>query len=288
MQRAYSLLDFGREKRLEQWGPYRLIRPDPTAFADPAHPGEWEQADATYEGEKGKGEWMTRTAMPEQWVTVHDDVLMHTKLAPYKHTGVFPEQVQNWRWMREQAALRTQPLKVLNLFAYTGGATVALAKDGHHVTHVDSSRPAVTWARENAELNDIPVDRIRWMLEDAAVFAAREVKRGKTYDAILLDPPAVGHGPTGKMWRIESDLAPLLEDCRALLSDSPCFLLVNGYAQHDTPESFWRLVAGVMQTRFGRDAFEVDADELCLTAEDGRTLSTGIYARCVFKTSRSA
>ena len=280
--RAYALLDFGNDMRLEQWGPYRLARPDPTAFLPPAHPELWGTADAVYEGQKGNGEWVMTTAIPEKWVTVHDDVLMLTKLAPYKHTGVFPEQSQNWRWMRERAKKKGEPLKILNLFGYTGGATVALAKDGHFVTHVDTSRPAITWAKENAELNEIPGDRIRWMPEDASVFAAREVKRGKTYDAILLDPPAMGHGTSGKVWKIEKDLAPLLENCRALLSDTPCFVVMNGYAQHDTPDSFWQLLAGVLQVRFGREGYDIDADELFLKAEDGRALSTGIYARCAF------
>jgi 23S rRNA (cytosine1962-C5)-methyltransferase len=280
--RGYTLLDFGQEQRLEQWGPYRLIRPDPTAFDYPAHPEMWADADATYEGEKGKGAWAQRAALPERWVVTFGDLLLAAKLAPYKHTGVFPEQQQNWDWMRAQARTHGRPLTVLNLFAYTGGATMALAKDGHFVTHVDASRPAIGWAKENAELNALPPDSIRWMLEDAAVFAAREVKRGKRYDAIVLDPPAFGHGPSGKSWRIDKDLAPLLEDCCMLLSENPCFLLVNGYAQHDTPDSFWQLLGGVLHAKRGKGGWDIDAEELKLTAQDGRTLSTGIYARCAF------
>jgi 23S rRNA (cytosine1962-C5)-methyltransferase len=280
--RGYSLLDFGNQRRLEQWGPYRLIRPDPTAVFDPVHPALWKNPDAVYAGEKGKGSWEVRTAIPERWVMVFHDVQLWTKLAPYKHTGVFPEQQENWSWMREAAKSRTEPLKVLNLFAYTGGATMALAKDGHFVTHVDSSRPAIGWGKENAELNALPGTAVRWILEDAAVFAAREVKRGNRYDGILLDPPAYGHGPTGTTWRVERDLAPLLEQCVELLSENPAFLLVNGYAQHDTPDSFWQLTGGILHAKRGKTGWDLDADELYLSAQDGRKLSTGIYARCVF------
>jgi 23S rRNA (cytosine1962-C5)-methyltransferase len=207
------------------------------------------------------------------------DLVLRTKLAPYKHTGVFPEQEQNWAWMRDKS--RSKKLNILNLFAYTGGATMALAKDGHFVTHVDSSRPAIGWAKENAQLNQLPGDAVRWILEDAAVFAAREVKRGKKYDGILLDPPAFGHGPSGEAWRVERDLPPLLENCCKLLSDDPVFLLVNGYAQGEAPDSFAMTVAGVIDRVYG-EKFEMDADELLLTAEDGRTLSTGVYVRCSF------
>lgn len=278
---VYSLLDFGDGLRLEQWGPYRLIRPDPVAVGLPKNPGLWESADAAYEGEKGKGAWALRTAVPEQWTMQFDDIRMTVKLAPYKHTGVFPEQAENWAWARACAKKAARPLTVLNLFAYTGGATVALAKDGHFVTHVDASKPAVTWAKANAELNALPSDRVRWMLEDAPTFVAKERRRGKTYDAIILDPPAYGHGSGGKTWRVERDLAPLLEDCAALLSDSPSFLLLNGYAHADTPESFHRLLSGIFHTA-GRTGFTIDTKELLLHGENGDALSTGIVARCAF------
>lgn len=278
----YALLDFGDGKRLEQWGPYRLVRPDPTARDKPAQPGLWREADAVYKGEKGKGAWRTRGAMPASWAVEFDDVRLAVKLAPYKHTGVFPEQQANWRWMRETARGAGRALSVLNLFAYSGGATVSLAKDGHGVTHVDASRPAIGWGKENAALNDLPGDRVRWMLEDAPAFAAREVRRGKHYDGIVLDPPAFGHSPSGKTWRVDRDLAPLLESCAALLSPNPVFIVLNGYAQNDTPASFHRLLTGVIRGRTALTRFEVDARELGLAAGDGRELSTGIVARCKF------
>lgn len=280
----YSLLDFGLGKRLEQWGPYQLIRPDPTTLGAAAvTPDLWDCADAIYEGEKGKGSWIRKTILPEHWTVQFDDLVLSIKLAPYKHTGAFPEQQHNWQWARAQAKKTGKSLTILNLFAYTGGASVALAKDGHFVTHVDASKPAITWAKENAELNAIPKTGIRWILDDAPTFVARERKRGKNYDAIILDPPAFGHSPTGKTWRVERDLAPLLEDCWSLLTEKPSFLLLNGYAHGDTPESFRRLLTGVLKKQRPELKFDIDARELELVSTDGRKLSTGTVARCSFR-----
>lgn len=280
---SYSLLDFGSGERLEQWGRYRLRRPDASAIAtSPINPPLWATADAAYQGEKGKGEWRCPTPLPEHWAVTFGDLRLYVRLAPYKHTGVFPEQEQNWHWARRTAKKIGRPLTILNLFAYTGGATIALAKDGHFVTHVDSSRPSIGWAKENAVLNTIGADRIRWMLEDAPTFVAKEVKRGKKYDAIILDPPAYGHGTSGKTWRVERDLAPLLEQCCMLLSETPSFIVLNGYAQHDTPESFHRLLTGVLRSRATLKNFTIQTEPLLLHAQDGRMLDTGIVARCSF------
>lgn len=282
---GYSLLDFGDEKRLERWGAYRLIRPDPTALDTRVDSEAWKIADALYEGEKGRGNWAQKKPLPESWTVDFDDLSLRVRLAPYKHTGVFPEQQQNWQWSRAQAKKSGRPLSILNLFAYTGGATVALAKDGHFITHVDASKPAIMWAKENAGLNAIGSDKIRWILEDAPLFAARERKRGKKYDAIILDPPAFGHSPSGKTWRVERDLAPLLEDCAAILSDAPSFVLLNGYAKGDTPESFRRLLTGILRTANPKRNFEIEAGELFLESVNGKKLSTGTVARCMFFTS---
>jgi 23S rRNA (cytosine1962-C5)-methyltransferase len=274
---GYSLLDFGEGRRLEQWGAFRLVRPDPTARGGVAKAGLWRAADAVYEGEKGRGRWVERGRLPEHWAVAFDDLTLAVRLAPYKHTGVFPEQLENWRWVRERGRAAGRELSVLNLFAYTGVASVALAKDGHFVTHVDAAKPSIGWAKTNAEMNGLPGDRVRWILEDAPKFVAREIRRGKRYDGIILDPPAFGHSPTGKTWRVERDLGPLLEDCRELLSERPAFLVLNGYAQNDTPSSFHRLLSGVLRGRAG-----IEARELTLKAADGRELSTGIVARCSF------
>ncbi len=282
MDTTYALLDFGNLQRLEQWGQFRLIRPDPTAFGVPANPKIWDSADAMYEGEKGKGSWKENKVMPKEWIMEFDDLKLIARLAAYKHTGIFPEQQENWQWIRASAKKSGRSLNVLNLFAYTGGATMALAKDGHFVTHVDASKPAIGWAKENAALNAIGSDRIRWMLEDAALFVSRERKRGKKYDAIILDPPVYGHSPSGKTWRVERDLAPLLEDCAAILSDQPAFIVLNGYAHSDTPESFRRLLSGIIWTADSKKKFAIETKELMLRATDGRELSTGIVARCEF------
>jgi 23S rRNA (cytosine1962-C5)-methyltransferase len=281
-QTQYTLLDFGDGKRLEQWAAVRLIRPDSAAAGAPADARLWDSADAIYEGEKGKGTWVTRTPIPKDWTVQLDDLQLSVRLAPYKHTGVFPEQQENWNWARARARSAARPLAVLNLFAYTGGATMALAKDAHFVTHVDASKPAIAWAKENAAMNDLAPDRIRWILDDAPAFVARERRRGKRYDAIILDPPAYGHSPTGKAWRVERDLAPLLEHCCALLSPNPAFIILNGYAQHDTPESFHRLLTGILRAKTHFTNFNIEAKELRLTAANGRPLSTGIVARCAF------
>lgn len=280
---GYTLLDFANGERLEQWGPYVLRRPDPTTegSAQPVS-RQWDEADAWYSGEKGKGEWIVPEELPEHWPVTFADITLHVRLTPYKHTGVFPEQQENWDWARARARAQHRPLSILHLFAYTGGATVALAKDGHFVTHVDSSKPSISWAKENAMLNAIGNDRIRWMPEDAPTFVAKELKRGKKYDAVILDPPAYGHGGKGKTWRVERDLAPLLENCCSLLSESPSFLILNGYAQHDTPESFHRLLSGVLHAKTKQKKFEIEAKKLCLNTRDGRTLETGIVARCRF------
>lgn len=276
---TYSLLDFGNGKRLEQWGKFRLIRPDPTAVEKPTQ--TWDGIDAEYKGEKGQGEWMEYTPLPSQWPIDFDEMKLYARLSPYKHTGIFPEQHQNWRWMKEVIDERKK-INVLNLFAYTGGATMSLARDGHNVTHVDAAKPAIFWAKENAKLNDLPSDRIRWLLEDAALFTKREGKRGKRYDGIIIDPPAYGHSPTGKTWRSERDLKPLLETCVKLLSDEPVFLVLNGYAQHDTPESFRRVLTGITKTLRPELSFDLTSEELFLTSSDGRKLSTGIVARVSF------
>jgi 23S rRNA (cytosine1962-C5)-methyltransferase len=280
---AYTLLDFGNGERLEQWGPYRLQRPDATTIGvTPKYPELWKDADAVYSGEKGKGEWITKKPLPEHWNVEFDDLLLSVRLAPYKHTGIFPEQQENWRWARTQAKTQNRPLAVLNLFAYTGGATIALAKDGHFVTHVDASKPSIGSAKENAFVNAIAEDRIRWILDDVPTFVQKEVKRGKKYDAIILDPPAYGHGGAGKTWRVERDLAPLLENCCKLLSDAPSFIILNGYAQHDTPESFHRLLTGILHTKTKQKDFELTVRKLFLRTKGGRTLETGIVARCGF------
>jgi 23S rRNA (cytosine1962-C5)-methyltransferase len=272
---GYRLLDSGRGRRLEEWGPYRLARPDPTALWPPSRASrEWSAVDAEYVGRAGGGRWVARTPLPPSWPVALGGLRLLARLAPYKHTGIFPEHHPQWEWMRRAAAGR-RSLAVLNLFAYTGGATVALALAGHVVTHVDASKPALAWARENAALNELPATAVRWIQDDAAGFVAREARRGRRYDAVLLDPPAVGHGPRGGRFEVSRDLPALLAAVAALLSDAPAFVAVNTYTERLTPEALRRLVAPVLRNRRGR----VEAGELALEQVDGRRLTTGTYAR---------
>jgi 23S rRNA (cytosine1962-C5)-methyltransferase len=290
---GYALLDFGDGRRLEQWGPYRLIRPDAAAQKAPILPqAEWEQADARFEGRPNRGRWITRSvqpgrahvgwergeaALPASWVIRHADIDFEVKLAPSMHTGLFPEQAQHWRWMREVAAGSREPIGILNLFAYTGGASVSLARDGHQMTHVDTSRPVMAWARRVAELNGVA--SIRWIEDDARRFLAREITRRRSYQAILLDPPRFGHGPSGP-WKIERDLPKLLAMAVTLLRPDAAFLLVNEYGRHQGVGALRDLVGDALSER--RDLHgRIEAGVLRLEATDGRQLSTGVYARWI-------
>jgi 23S rRNA (cytosine1962-C5)-methyltransferase len=281
---GYQLIDVGLGERLEQWGPYRLRRPDPRAAARRERTGaEWDAVDARYTGEAGRGRWERLTEVPERWTIEHGGLTLVVKLAPFKHTGVFPEQVEHWRWMTDAAAqvAVARPLEILNLFAYTGGATIALAKAGHKVTHVDASNPAIAWARENAAANGLAADAIRWIHDDAATFVRRELKRGRRYDAALMDPPAFGHAPQGRaargqsVWRVDEHLTSLVDNTTALLDD-PVFFLVNHYAREADASSLMEMIAE-REGPWAQGRWE--HGRLQLGTEDGRRLETGVYAR---------
>ena len=284
---GYVLLDAGGGERLEQWGPYRLRRPDPRAIGARARPtAEWERVDARFHGEAGRGRWERmheRHELPERWTIDHGGLTLIVKLAPFKHTGVFPEQAEHWRWMTRAAAGAdaSRRLEVLNLFAYTGGATVALAKAGHKVTHVDASKPALAWARDNAAANGLAADAVRWIQDDAATFVRREIKRGRSYDAALMDPPAFGHTPRGDIWRIDDQLEPLVADVLSLLAD-PVFFLINHYAREADGRELARMVTPhlppALRSR-GGEGGHAEHGVLRLKTSDGRSLDTGIYAR---------
>ena len=218
--------------------------------------------------------WKIKKPLPEPWLMNFGEVKLKAQLTSFKHTGVFPEQEANWLWMIENLKLKNQngKCRVLNLFAYTGAASMVLAKAGHHVTHVDSSKPSLDWAAENQKLSGLPSDSIRWMLEDAVKFVKREVKRGSQYEGILLDPPAFGHGPSGNIWKFNRDLPGLLRDCKALLSPEARFLLVNGYATNSSSVALNNLLEDIMQ-------LSVEHGELLLAQRDGRKISTGIFSR---------
>lgn len=293
----FTLLDSGRGYRLEQWGQFRLARPDPQAiWKRHLSEEEWAQADAAF-----TGRWQTKGTLSEPWVVKYNlplrpgesktgdwDLKLWARLTAFKHTGIFAEQAANWDWLSNQIAIAKKPagesLRVLNLFGYTGAATALLAKLGCFVTHVDASKPAIGWAKENHELNSLPEGSVRWVLEDAAKYVKREVKRGAKYDGVVMDPPAFGHSPSGKTWKFGEDLPKLLEDVAQLLSNDGKFLLINAYATNSSPIALANLVEDalvqpVLPTTQKARGGTLEHGEVCLTQRDGRFISTGIAAR---------
>ena len=280
----YELLDTGDGSRLEQWGNVRLKRPDPQIIWEPSlAPKEWSSVNAEFVGAGERGKWITKTNLPAKWeVYFRPDIKLIAKPTPFKHTGIFAEQAGNWEWMTEicgQAnSSASGPLKILNLFAYTGGAPMVLTRLGHSVTHVDASKPAIAWAKENQMANKFPSDSIRWILDDAVKFVQRELNRGQTYDGIIMDPPAFGHGPSGKTWKFNRDLPLLLEQCVGLLSENAKFLLINGYATNSSAISLGNILEDSMAKRPELGG-SLEFGELCLQQKTGRQISTGIFAR---------
>ncbi len=268
----YELVDSGDGRRLEKFGDYLLDRPDPEVLWKKTLPeSEWEKAGASFHDK-----WIQNISIPEKWVLNHNDIKFWAKLTPFKHTGVFPEQSVQWDYIYKTITDAKREIKVLNLFAYTGIATLFAAKAGATVTHVDASRPAVTWANENRELNGMQETPIRWIVDDVLKFTEREIKRGNKYDVILMDPPVYGHGPTGKIWDFSKDFPKLLDNCRQIISDNPLFVLVNAYAISSSSTT----LANMLQGTFGNLGGSVENGELTLKEKSGgRLLSTGIWAR---------
>ncbi len=258
----YELLDTGDGEKLERWGTYVMARPDPRIIWPKGNPTLWQKADAVFTGEN----WQFKNPPPQSWVISYKRLKFKLQPTNFKHTGVFPEQAVNWDWLPKAG-------KVLNLFAYTGGATMAAALAGAQVTHVDSSRPAITWARENAALSGISSDKIRWIPEDAVKFVKREVARGTTYDGIIMDPPRFGRGTSGQVWKLEEDLSKLVWQCQKLLSPMPTFFLINAYTADLSSVALGNLLSDVLQK-------EVESGELGLKeSSKGRILPAGIFAR---------
>lgn len=284
----YELLDTGDGNRLERWGNIRLKRPDPQVIWKPSlQAREWDSVNAEFIGAGERGKWVRKSTLPDSWeVYFRPDIKMIAKLTPFKHTGIFAEQAANWEWMTE-AVKDSPPLKILNLFAYTGGATMVLTRLGHKVTHVDASKPAIAWAKDNQRANKFEPDSIRWILDDALKFVQREVNRGETYDGIIMDPPAFGHSPTGKTWKFNRDLPILLNSCVALLSDNAKFLLINGYATNSSAISLGNVLEDAMakrpslsgKTEFGELCLEHKKTPVSKETGGSRLISTGIFAR---------
>ncbi len=271
----YELIDSGGNRKLERFGAYTLVRPETQSVWEPKNPDAWKRADAEFVFAAGKGSWKKKK-MPDSWECGWDAVRFSLRLTSFKHVGLFPEQAENWKWLGERAGALEHP-KVLNLFGYTGVASIALAKHGALVTHVDASKQANTWAKDNARLSEVPEGGIRYLLDDALAFAEREVRRGSVYEGILLDPPAFGRGPKSEVWRIEESLAPLLRALAKLLSPKRgSFFLLNGYAAGFSPQSFIQAVADVFPNEDGEFG-ELQIEE----RGTGRVVPSGIYTRFI-------
>jgi 23S rRNA (cytosine1962-C5)-methyltransferase len=274
----YELIDTGNGMRLERFGPYHLSRPDPQIIWRPRlDRKEWEKADALFDTDKKK--WITKSNFPAKWLLTYKNIAFYAKLSPFKHTGVFPEQILQWEWLQNKLRTKNEEQrirKVLNLFGYTGLASLVCAAEGAAVTHVDASRPTIGWARENQQASGLENKPIRWILDDAVKFVQREVKRGVRYDGIIMDPPVYGHGPGGETWDFNESFPRLLSLCRLVLSSSPLFVLVNAYAisssaltLENTFDDYFSDLKGIVET-----------GELALEENPGqRLLSTGIFAR---------
>lgn len=274
----YELIDSGEGRRLERWKNYLLDRPDPQIIWKKTLPAsEWDKADAFFKRiSEDKGAWSIKTKIPEKWELEYKGVKFLAKLTPFKHTGVFPEQHSQWDYIYDSINSADRTANVLNLFAYTGIASLFAAKAGAKVTHVDSSKPAITWANENRIINGMVDSPIRWIIDDAIKFTAREIKRGIKYDAIIMDPPAYGHGPTGEVWDFNRDFPKLLTNCRQLLSDTPLFVLANAYAISSSSIT----LANTLNDYFGNLGGGIENGELTIKETSaGRLLSTGIWAR---------
>lgn len=273
----YELLDSGGHMKLERFGSTVLGRPETQAIWQKQKPEAWNEADASFSfGEGGKGKWGKRPGMPEEWQIGWCEARFVIKPTNFKHVGIFPEQASQWEWISEQAK-KLQTPKILNLFGYTGAASVVAAHAGASVTHVDASKQSIQWAKENAAASGLSDDAIRWILDDALQFAKREARRQAKYDGVILDPPAFGRGPKGEVWHIEEHLPELMRALRDILSDTPgSFLVLNGYAAGYTPQSFKQLV----ESTFGETDGQFGELQLPETGTD-RLISSGIYARFV-------
>ena len=280
--KGYGLLDSGGGRKLERFGAIVVDRPEPQALWQPRSPDAWAEAHATFapDDDDEKGRWRLHRPVPDAWDVVVDDVTLRARLMAFRHLGLFPEQRPHWQWLR--AGL--EPLarkggerpRVLNLFGYTGAASLMAARAGAEVTHVDASKPANGWGRENQAASGLDAAPIRWILDDARKFAAREVRRGRSYHAILLDPPKFGRGPDGRMWDLFTDLAPLLADCAKLLAPGPSRLTLTAYAIRASALSLDGLVRETLRDRAGTQS----AGELALAEEHGgRLIGTSLYVR---------
>lgn len=279
----YEVIDCSNGEKLERWGDYTLVRPDPQVIwnTEKKHRG-WKKRNAHYHrSKKGGGEWEFFD-LPKQWQIHYKELTFNLQPFSFKHTGLFPEQATNWDWLSELIYNRkkqnpNKEIRVLNLFAYTGGATVAAAKAGASVTHVDASKGMVTWAKENAVSSGLKEAPIRWIVDDCVKFVEREIRRGKTYDGIIMDPPSYGRGPKGEIWKIEEKIHSFISLCTQVMSDDPLFYLVNSYTTGLQPAVIAYMMNTEIVKQFGG---KVSSDEIGLpVTESGLVLPCGASGR---------
>ena len=286
----YQLLDFGQGRKLEQFGPLILDRVSPAAEGEePSDPASWQQSHFRFIRQRAdQGQWVANQALPAEmgglqedglptpWVIQHKELQLELSLTPSGHVGLFPEQVINWGWLSRQLAAGKKPIKILNLFGYTGGSTLTAAASGAEVVHVDAARNTVAWARRNAGLCGLEKAPIRWICEDCSKFVQRELRRGNQYDAVIMDPPSYGHGPEGQSWKIERDLGPLLDACAELTRDGRRFMLLTCHSPSYGPAELHALLTDHV---FGSCQQGGDASLLMIESVAGRGLPSGVVAR---------
>lgn len=273
----YEVLDTSNGEKLERWGAYILVRPDPQVIWDTPHDHPaWKKKNGHYHrSSKGGGEWEFFD-LPKQWSIRYKKLTFNLKPFSFKHTGLFPEQAANWDWFGDKIRNAGRPVKVLNLFAYTGGATLAAAEAGAAVTHVDASKGMVTWAKENAVSSGLKDAPIRWIVDDCKKFVEREIRRGNHYDGIIMDPPSYGRGPKGEVWKIEEAIFPFIQLCAQLLSEKPLFFLVNSYTTGLAPSVLTYMISTALKARGG----SVEAQEIGLpVTSSGLILPCGASGR---------
>jgi 23S rRNA (cytosine1962-C5)-methyltransferase len=272
---GYTLLDSGDGEKLERYGDFVVSRPDPQAlWKKSLSQDEWDKAHAKFLRTDEKAGWKIAQEVPQRWNISFADFKFWIRPTSFKHTGLFPEQSQNWNFIQEK--IGDKKVKVLNLFGYTGGATLAAAKAGAEVTHVDGSKVALQWAKDNAELSGLKEKPVRWLLDDAFAFVQREIRRGNKYDAIMMDPPSFGHGPKGELWKIEEKFLPLLDACKELLTEKPLFIIINGYSAGYSALAYQNALQDLMKEYKG----EVEVGELVIQQENSsKLLPSGIFAR---------
>ena len=281
----YEVIDCSQGEKLERWGKYLLVRPDPQVIWDtPKREKGWKRMNGHYHrSSKGGGEWEFFD-LPQEWtihynLPINKELTFHLKPFSFKHTGLFPEQAANWNWFSTliaDAVKAGRPVKVLNLFAYTGGATIAAAAAGASVTHVDASKGMVTWAKENAVSSGLGDAPIRWLVDDCVKFVEREIRRGNHYDAIIMDPPSYRRGPKGEIWKIEESVYPLVQLCSQILTDDPLFFLINSYTTGLQPA----VLSYMMHTVLGKYNGTITAEEIGLpVSSNGLVLPCGASGR---------